>query len=389
MDEDDQDIIGSQGEEDGAEGKETEMEEEEEEKLDPEYESNISRVKFTPAKVEYIISSQKGSILAEDGPIVPLSTESEEKIRKVFEASVQEGSKSLPIDQFANVLKESGITYADEKYVTKAVNSLVDAKLQDEEMNIDDFCLFASTFQNPAYQYGQRLRRNAGRGIVNEVETILARGCNPNTADGEGLTTLHYASEFNKLDVVIALRDVAGDRLLINPKCKYGWTPLHCAAHHGNLDIVNILIEMQADVAMEDRVGKTALHMAAGQGRIDICQALLDAGADINACDKHGCTPVHEAAYKGYIKCFNKLCEASGVDLEIVDKLKNMPEDYLKGSMFVEQPPPTPEAKEPEIEETKAESKDSESKNGDEDDSADEKGSGDAGDEDEVVAKEE
>lgn len=376
MDEDDQDVVGSRGEEDGAEGKESEIEAEEEEKIDPEYESNISRVKFTPAKVEYIISSQKSSILARDGPIVPLSAEAEEKVRKVFEASVQEGSKSLPIDQFATVLKESGLTYADEKYVKKAVNSIVDAKLQDEEMNIDDFCLFASTFQNPAYQYGQRLRRNAGRGIVDEVEIILARGCNPNTADGEGLTTLHYASEFNKVDVITALKDVAGDQLLVNPKCKYGWTPLHCAAHHGNLDIVNLLIGMQADVAMEDRVGKTALHMAAGQGRIDICKALLDGGSDINACDKHGYTPVHEAAYKGHIKCFNVLCDAPGVDLEIADKLKNKPDDYLRGSMFVEQPPPTPEAKEPEIEETKVESKDSESKHGEEDD-ADEKGEGD------------
>ena len=54
-------------------------------------------------------------------------------------------------------------------------------------------------------QYGQRLRRSAGRGDVARVVELLQRGCPVNTSDGEGLSALHYACEFNKTEAIRAL----------------------------------------------------------------------------------------------------------------------------------------------------------------------------------------
>jgi hypothetical protein len=300
------------------------------------YNNNVSRVKFAPASVKNVISKHKGAIIQEEGPLVHLSADVEEKTRKVFGSLLDEDSTVLPITRVPELLIEAGFTQAEAKYVEKAVDNLIDAKLDGDSLDVDAACKFAEKFQTPAYQYGQRLRRYAGRDCVEDVEAILARGCNPNAGDGEGLTALHYAAEFNKIEVIKTIRDVAGEALIVNAKCKYGWTPLHAASHHGNIESVELLLEMQADTEVPNKEQKTALHMAAAQGRIAICEMLIAAGAQVNAQDCHGLTPLHDAAYKGHEECLDALSAVEGADISIQDKLGMKPGDYLSAIVSTE-----------------------------------------------------
>ena len=41
--------------------------------------------------------------------------------------------------------------------------------------------MIVTRFETPAFFYGQRLRRNAGRGQVEEVIELIIRGCSPST----------------------------------------------------------------------------------------------------------------------------------------------------------------------------------------------------------------
>jgi len=298
---------------------------------------NAARVTFTPAKVKHVISHHKSSILADDGPVVSLSSQSKERLQKVFHSVLDEGdgerggedkTSVLAADKVAEVLTTAEVTSAEAKLVESVVEDMLDSKLDGDELDVDAMCSFAERFQNPSFEYGQRLRRYAGRGCADEVRRILVRGCNPNTADGEGLTALHYACEFNKLDVIRVVREVAGESLVVNAQCKYGWTPLHCAAHHGNPDCVDMLLEMDAGLEVPSKELKTALHMAAGQGRVEICQKLLSAGAEVNAVDKHNMTAFHDAAYKGHPACYRALV-AAGADVSLLDELGNSAESYL------------------------------------------------------------
>lgn len=78
--------------------------------------------------------------------------------------------------------------------------------------------------------------------------------------------------------------DLSGERLIINPRCKAGWTPLYSACHHNNIEIVRLLLDLDASTSITTNLQKSPLHAAAGQGFADIVQVLLDAGAYKSVC---------------------------------------------------------------------------------------------------------
>ena len=69
-----------------------------------------------------------------------------------------------------------------------------------------------------------------------------------------------------------------------------GKTALMYAAKGTNARVVEMLLDMGADVNAQDEQGETALIVAAGKGHADIVKLLLDRGADVNARDDWGRT---------------------------------------------------------------------------------------------------
>ena len=61
---------------------------------------------------------------------------------------------------------------------------------------------------------------------------------------------------------------------------KPGWTPLHYAATHGHLDVMNLLLENHAYIDAASPNGTTPLMMAARYSTSSAVQLLLEAGAD-------------------------------------------------------------------------------------------------------------
>lgn len=113
------------------------------------------------------------------------------------------------------------------------------------------------------------------------------------------------------------------------PQDRYGWTPLHCAAHQGNKDCVRLLLQYGADVTKVNREGKSALHLAAAQNRAAIVQMLLEAGADANLQDQVGMTPVHESTYRGHFPLYNEFARQPHVETDTLDILKRTAADYI------------------------------------------------------------
>ena len=66
-------------------------------------------------------------------------------------------------------------------------------------------------------------------------------------------------------------------------------------AFNGYKNIVNILLQNDADVNAADGDGLTPLHDAAYNGHTDIVDLLIENKADINAKDIYGLTPLHWA----------------------------------------------------------------------------------------------
>lgn len=72
-------------------------------------------------------------------------------------------------------------------------------------------------------------------------------------------------------------------------------TLLHKVAHDDHAHLLDLLIELGADVAACEVNGWTPLHVAAIYSHPQAASRLLDAGAAINAVDGEGFTPLQRA----------------------------------------------------------------------------------------------
>lgn len=112
-----------------------------------------------------------------------------------------------------------------------------------------------------------------------------------------GFTALHGASWFGHSEIVQLLVDNNADVHILGPNLH---TALHGATLSGHLECIKILCTTSAILnSLADSDGSTPLHFASFKGYQDIVQYLVDSGAPILKKDKSGGTPIHYASYSG------------------------------------------------------------------------------------------
>ncbi|RMC16412.1 hypothetical protein DUI87_06741 [Hirundo rustica rustica] len=100
---------------------------------------------------------------------------------------------------------------------------------------------------------------------------------------------------------------------LINHKDEEGFTPLMWAAAHGQIAVVEFLLQNGADPQILGKGRESALSLACSKGYTDIVKMLLDCGVDVNEYDWNGGTPLLYAVHGNHVKCVKILLE-SGAD---------------------------------------------------------------------------
>lgn len=75
-------------------------------------------------------------------------------------------------------------------------------------------------------------------------------------------------------------------------------TPLYLAVNFDHEEVVEILLEKNANVDSKDCDGETPLYRAAAVGNETIVKMLLEHHADINAKDNDGRTPLYIAVFE-------------------------------------------------------------------------------------------
>ncbi|CAM4761290.1 unnamed protein product [Rotaria magnacalcarata] len=130
------------------------------------------------------------------------------------------------------------------------------------------------------------------------------------------LPALHIAAKKN--DTKAAALLLQGDNQpdlnykgvgFVNCTTKSGFTPLHIAAHYGNLEVAQLLISRGADVNYAASQNITPLHVASKWGKENIVRLLLEKGAQIDVKTKDGLTPLHCAARSGHDQVVDLLLE--------------------------------------------------------------------------------
>ena len=158
----------------------------------------------------------------------------------------------------------------------------------------------------------------ARRGDAVSVRTALAERVDPNLAEADGTTALHWAAYHNHLEVA---------RLLIaakaNPQAanRYGVRPLSLASQQGHAAMIALLVRSGADPNTTLAEGETALMSAARSGVVEAVQALVEGGADVNARESwRAQTALMWAAAEGHAPVI-RLLVASGADTKARSKL--------------------------------------------------------------------
>jgi len=156
------------------------------------------------------------------------------------------------------------------------------------------------------------------------VKILLKKRADPNITQN-GLSALHKAVRSGYLETVKLLIEEGQANLhMESSKETDCCSVLQDAAFYGRADIVQYLLEHEADVEQRNAQGRTALHRAVYKNHVSIVQLLLDCGADINSQDNNQRTCTHWAAFFGHEVTWKALLDA-GADLSLTDRAGHTP----------------------------------------------------------------
>jgi len=130
------------------------------------------------------------------------------------------------------------------------------------------------------------------------AEVLAARPAVAGDRSGDGFTPLHLAAYFGKDDAVRLLLDHGADPGAVGT----GWmtgTALHSAVSARHPNVVAALLDRGADPNARQAGGWTPLHGAAHNGDVETTELLLAHGADPAAADDEGRTVEDHANERG------------------------------------------------------------------------------------------
>ena len=149
-----------------------------------------------------------------------------------------------------------------------------------------------------------------------------------------GCTPLFIAAAFGDLEIMRLLLEKGAQ---VNACDKAHCTPLMIASAswYSDVNVVKLLIEREADLALQDQDGKTAIHYAVDGNSDEILSCLIENGADVNARSNDNCTPLMVGSKCNCHIDLLKLLVKHGAEIDLQDKDGNTALHHAKsGTVF-------------------------------------------------------
>jgi ankyrin repeat protein len=150
---------------------------------------------------------------------------------------------------------------------------------------------------------GKKFKRNALQMAINIKNSDLAKQLIDHTddldaQDAEGDTALHLATLVDLPDIVSLLLKMNANKNIPN---RLGIMPLLYALAKGSMPCINAL-QPEANITSDALQGDTLLIRGAAKGDETFIKSLIERGEDVNKPNSIGSTPLHIASYTGNIK---------------------------------------------------------------------------------------
>ena len=140
------------------------------------------------------------------------------------------------------------------------------------------------------------------------IRSQLQQPIDVNAPQVDGMTALHWAAYHDDLELVELLVRVGADVKAVN---RYGVTPLSLACTNANGPMVERLLDAGADPNTTLPGGETALMTAARTGSVGAVKALLAGRAEVHAKEsRRGQTALMWAAAEGHVDVVEELIKA-------------------------------------------------------------------------------
>lgn len=131
---------------------------------------------------------------------------------------------------------------------------------------------------------------------------------NAPSVDCDGNTVLHLATLYDRSDIIYAYSTYTTNHVastladLIDAETLHERrTALHLACIRGYDDVTRQLLDLGADVDLQDRAGNTALHFASAWGHLSLVQLLIERGCSL-AVKNHDGSTASDYAYSHSVK---------------------------------------------------------------------------------------
>ena len=154
-------------------------------------------------------------------------------------------------------------------------------------------------------------------GELTTVKTLVEAGADVRATDAERDTCLTLAAHFGHTETVRYL--VGLPEVDLNHQEYRNFTALHFAVQEKHGDLVQVLIDVGADIETKTDTGRSPLHLASLSGALTTVMMLVKAGADVRATDSNRDTCLTLAAHFGHTDTVRYLVGLPEVDLNHQD----------------------------------------------------------------------
>ncbi|XP_077350728.1 ankyrin-3-like isoform X13 [Festucalex cinctus] len=246
------------------------------------------------------------------------------KLGAAVDAATKKGNTALHIASLAGqseVVKELVTNGANVNAQSQNGFTPLYMAAQENHLEVVRFLLENSASQSMATEDGFTPLAVALQQGHDQVVSLLLEN---DTKGKVRLPALHIAArkDDTKAAALLLQNDHNADveSKMMNRTTESGFTPLHIAAHYGNINVATLLLNRGAAVDFMARNDITPLHVASKRGNSNMVKLLLDRGSKIDAKTKDGLTPLHCGARSGHAQVVEILLDRGA---PILSKTKN------------------------------------------------------------------